>query len=216
MYAVTRLDSEKLAQAQLSIQRALHAPVFLGGFPIKSGVGDTPAAGISGDLPGAVLQASPVSQIEEVARDLQDKLKENKDFNDLRILVNGRGLVIHLPEFLFFNSGEGQFRPELNQEVNPLLAKLAEIFQKIPNHILIEGHTDNRPIHTPQYPSNWELSTARATALVRYFIEQHHLNPGRFSAAGYGEYVPLADNTSEGGRRLNRRVDLIVQPLKRP
>ncbi|RJX34311.1 MAG: hypothetical protein C4525_07540, partial [Desulfarculus sp.] len=60
-------------------------------------------------------------------------------------------------------------------------------------------------MHTPQYPSNWELSTARATALVRHFIEQHHLNPARFSAAGYGEYLPLADNASDEGRRLNRR-----------
>jgi chemotaxis protein MotB len=208
MYAVTRLDTEKLAQAQLSIQRALHAPVFLGGFPLEPGVGDTPAAGRTGDLAGAVLQASPPPQLEEVARTVQESLQHNRDLNEIRLLITGRGLVIHLPEFLFFNSGDATFRPE----GHPFLDKLADILAKILNHVVIEGHSDNRPIHTPQFPSNWELSTHRATNLVRYFIEKHHIDPARFTAAGYGEYAPIADNDTEPGRRLNRRVDVIIKP----
>jgi len=117
--------------------------------------------------------------------------------------------MIHLPEFLFFASGEAAIRPESR----PLLDKLAGILRRIPNPVAVEGHTDNRPIHTPQFPSNWELSTYRATALVRYFIEQHRLDPARFAAAGYGEYAPVADNGDEKGRRLNRRVDIIIKPL---
>ncbi len=208
MYSITRLDTEKLAQAQLSIQRALHAPVFLGGFPLEAGVGDTLAAGRTGDLTGAVLQASPPPQLEEVARTIQESLKHHRHFNEIRLLITGRGLVIHLPEFLFFNSGEATFQPEGHH----FLDRLADILAKIPNHVVIEGHTDNHPIHTPQFPSNWELSTHRATNLVRYFIEKHHLNPARFTAAGYGEYAPIADNDIEAGRRLNRRVDVIIRP----
>lgn len=211
MYAITRLDSEKLAQAQLSIQRALHAPVFLGGFPLESGVNEVPAAGVNGDLAGAVLQESPRAQIQEVARSVQESLQRERDSQDIRLLITGRGLVIHLPEFLFFPSGEAIIRPESHG----LLQQLAGILHRIPNQVAIEGHTDDRPIHTPQFPSNWELSTQRATTLVRWFIEQHHLKPARFVAAGYGEYAPIADNGQEAGRRLNRRVDIIIKPLAR-
>jgi chemotaxis protein MotB len=209
MYAITRLDTEKLSQAQLSIQRALHAPIFLGGFPLEPGVGDTPAAGVTGDLAGAILQIPPATQLKEVAQTVQESLKGKIDLQEIRLLITGRGLVIHLPEFLFFNSGEAAFRPE----GQPFLERLADILAKIPNHAVIEGHTDNIPIHTPQFPSNWELSAHRATSLVRYFIETHHLNPARFTAAGYGEYAPIADNDTEAGRRLNRRVEVIIRPL---
>ncbi len=209
MYAITRLDSQKLAQAQLSIQRALHAPVFLGGFPLESGLAELPAAGVNGDLAGAVLQERSRAQIQEVARAVQESLSRERDFQDIRLFISGRGLVIHLPEFLFFPSGEATIRPESLT----ILDKLAGILHRIPNPVAIEGHTDDRPIHTPQFPSNWELSAQRATALVRWFIEQHHLQPGRFVAAGYGEYAPIADNGQEAGRRLNRRVDIIIKPL---
>lgn len=212
IYAVTRLDSDKLLVAQQSIQQALNAPVFLGGFPLEPGIGTPEAPGSRGDLPAAGLKASPRTQIEEVAHTVQELLREKTDYQDIRLMISGRGLVIHLPEFLFFDSAEAGFRPE----AVPLLDKLAAVLQKIPNQVVVEGHTDNRPIKTDQFPSNWELSTHRATSLVRYFVEKHHLDPARFAAAGYGEYLPLAANDDEAGRRLNRRVDIVIKPLTRP
>jgi len=209
IYAVTRLDSEKLVQAQQSIQRALNAPVFLGGFPLEPGLGDLASPGVKVDLPGAGLRTSPQTQIEEVAHTVQESLQDKTDYHEIRLMVTGRGLVIHLPEFLLFPSGEAGIRPE----ASPLLDRLAAILQKIPNHVMVEGHTDNIPIHTPQFPSNWELSAHRATSLLRYLVEQHHLDPARFAAAGYGEFAPLTSNHDEAGRRLNRRVDLVIKPL---
>ncbi|MBM4285976.1 MAG: flagellar motor protein MotB [Deltaproteobacteria bacterium] len=209
MYAVTRLDSEKLGMAQLSIQRALHAPVFLGGFPLEGGVNEQPAASLAGDLAGAALTTPVRTQLEEVSQEIQKALKEQAEASAIRLLITGRGLVVHLPEFLLFNSGEATFHPE----ANPLLDRLAEVLRRLPNHVAVEGHTDNRPIHTTQFPSNWELSVYRATTLVRYLVEKHRLAPARFAAAGFGEYAPLADNGDEAGRRLNRRVDLIIKPL---
>ena len=97
----------------------------------------------------------------------------------------------------------------------PLLNKLAGILTLIPNQVVIEGHTDNRPIHTPQFPSNWELSTARAAALVRFLVEEHHLDPTRLGAAGYGEYHPVEDNADDKGRQANRRVELIIRPMEK-
>ncbi len=209
IYAISRLDNSKLIQAQQSIQRALNAPVFLGGFPLEPGVGELSAPGTQGDLPAAGLRASPQSQIEEVARIVQETLQTQADSQDIRLMITGRGLVIHLPEFLFFASGEAQIRPEAGS----LLDRLADILKKIPNQVAVEGHTDNRPINTPQFPSNWELSAHRATSLVRYLVEKDHLDPARFAAAGYGEYAPLTSNDDEAGRRLNRRVDIVIKPL---
>jgi chemotaxis protein MotB len=209
MYAITRLDSERLALAQLSIQRALHAPVFLGGFPVTSGIDEVAAAGIKGDLAGAVLQDRLPAQIQEVAHLVQESLRQERDAQDIRLVLTARGLVIHLPEFLFFPSGDAAIRPE----GQALVGTLAAILGRIPNHVAVEGHTDDRPIHTPHFPSNWELSAQRAINLVRHFIEQYGLEPTRFVAAGYGEYAPVADNRQEEGRRLNRRVDIIIKPL---
>lgn len=211
IYAVSRLDNAKLLQAQHSIQRALNAPVFLGGFPLEPGIADLPIPGARGDLPQAGLRASPHTQIEEVAREVQQSLRDQAFHQDIRLMISGRGLVIHLPEFLFFETGEARIRPE----ADPLLNRLAELLRKIPNQVVVEGHTDNVPINNTQFPSNWELSVHRATNLVRYLIEQQHLDPSRFAAAGYGEYAPLASNGEEAGRRLNRRVDIVIKPLLR-
>ena len=211
IYAVSRLDNAKLLQAQHSIQRALNAPVFLGGFPLEPGVADLPIPGAQGDLPEAGLRSSPSTQIEEIAREVQQSLQNQALHQDIRLMITGRGLVIHLPEFLFFETGEAKIRPE----TEPLLNRLAELLRKIPNHVVVEGHTDNVPINTPQFPTNWELSVHRATNLVRYLIEQQHIDPSRLAAAGYGEYAPLASNDEDSGRRLNRRVDIVIKPLLR-
>ena len=77
-------------------------------------------------------------------------------------------------------------------------------------HVMVEGHTDNAPIHTFRYPSNWELSTARATTVVRSLITDFHLSPKRLSASGYGEYYPVAPNDTPENRAKNRRVDIVI------
>ena len=209
IYAVSQLDNSKLIQAQQSINRALNAPVFLRGFPLEPGLGDASAPGAHGDLPAAGLRTSPRTQIEEVAHTVQKSLRNMANYDDIKLMITGRGLVIHLPEFLFFTTGEAQIRPE----AEPLLDRLAGLLRKIPNQVVVEGHTDNRPINTPQFPSNWELSVHRATSLVRYLVEKQHLDPTRFAAAGYGEHAPLTSNDEEAGRRVNRRVDIVIKPL---
>jgi chemotaxis protein MotB len=87
---------------------------------------------------------------------------------------------------------------------------VAHILAATPNAIRVEGHTDNIPIHTARFFSNWELSTARATNVLQYFIAQGNVAPDRLSAAGYGEYKPSAPNTGERNRALNRRVDIVL------
>ncbi len=90
------------------------------------------------------------------------------------------------------------------------MCKLAPILEKSDNHVRIEGHTDNVPINTAEFSSNWELSTRRATEVVRHLIEKYGFQPGRISASGYAEYRPVAPNDTEQNRALNRRIEIIL------
>jgi chemotaxis protein MotB len=114
------------------------------------------------------------------------------------------GLVISLHEAGFFPSGSAEVRPASI----PMLSILATTLPSGP--LRVEGHTDNVPIHTSQFASNWELSTARSTAIARLLLEHGPINPANLSAAGYAEFHPVASNATEEGRTQNRRVDIIL------
>ncbi len=116
------------------------------------------------------------------------------------------GLVISLREIGFFESGSAKLRTTSQAAVK----RIAQVLGAQTNNIRIEGHTDNVPIHNAEFPSNWELSTARATEIIQLFITQYGLAPTRLSAAGYAEYHPVAANDTTEGRTQNRRVDIIV------
>jgi chemotaxis protein MotB len=118
--------------------------------------------------------------------------------------ITAEGLVISLHEFGFFPSGSAEVRAASI----PLLSSLAVTLPAGP--LRIEGHTDNIPIHTAQFATNWELSTARATAIARLLLERGPIDPANLSAAGYAEFHPVASNATAEGRSRNRRVDIIL------
>lgn len=124
----------------------------------------------------------------------------------VRIHVEPRGLVISLSETGVFDSGSDQIKPAGKSMLDTLATSLVSLG----NYIRVEGHTDNVPIHNDRFPSNWELSTARATMVVSYLIIKFGMWPELLSAAGYAEYRPAADNDTEEGKARNRRVDIIV------
>jgi chemotaxis protein MotB len=121
------------------------------------------------------------------------------------IVINQRGLVVSLKEAGFFGSGSSTLKRESYSLLNDVVESLASYS----NGIRVEGHTDNVPMSSTAFPSNWELSTARATSVLQYLVK-HDFEPDRMSAAGYGEYRPVADNDSEAGRQKNRRVDIVL------
>jgi flagellar motor protein MotB len=139
---------------------------------------------------------------ENITAFLQEKGAEDK----VRMVIGPRGLVISLKNTEFFDSGKANVRSGSMF----LLDNITEAISKYSNSIRIEGHTDNVPIKTSLFPSNWELSTARATNIVHYLLDAHSFPPERLSAIGYGEYRPIADNSIEEGRQKNRRVDVVV------
>lgn len=121
--------------------------------------------------------------------------------------LDPRGLVISLlTDKALYDSGSAELKPDVKQLIDQVYGFIAST----ENEIRVEGNTDNVPIRTVAYPSNWELSTARATAVTRYLVEQKGLKPIRVSAAGYGEYNPKTDNLTPEHRAMNRRVDIVI------
>jgi chemotaxis protein MotB len=118
--------------------------------------------------------------------------------------ITADGLVISLHEAGFFPSGSAEVRAASI----PMITILAKTLP--PGSLRVEGHTDNVPIHTMQFASNWELSTARSIAIARLLLEHGPINPANLSAAGYAEFHPVASNATEDGRAQNRRVDIII------
>ena len=115
-------------------------------------------------------------------------------------------ILVRLESEVFFDSG----RADIRSEGIIVLQQFAEILRNIDNEILVSGQTDNVPINTPLYKSNWELSTARATTVVRYFTETLGLDPMKFTATGNGEFRPIEDNNTAEGRQRNRRIEIMI------
>ncbi len=131
---------------------------------------------------------------------------KNGIHDEVSLEINRRGLVISLKEAGFFDSGSAEIR----MSSYPILAKIAESLADYANQIRVEGHTDNIPINTRSFPSNWELSTARATNIVQHLVNYYKFWPEKLSATGYAEFRAIADNDTSDGRAKNRRVDIVV------
>jgi chemotaxis protein MotB len=141
-----------------------------------------------------------------IRTELERALANEITRNEVALHLEPDGLVVSLREIGFFDSGSAAVKPG----AEAALARIATILQEHSGAVRIEGHTDNVPIHTSQFASNWELSTARATGLVRTLVEQHGISAERLAAAGYAEFHPAASNATAKGRQLNRRVDVVI------
>ncbi|MFH1375005.1 MAG: OmpA family protein [bacterium] len=143
---------------------------------------------------------------------LQKELAQLADKEKLNLQKLDQYSVLSLPNTLVFSSGS----IKLSAEGTAVLGKIAEVLKRYPAYeIRIEGHTDNkqiRPEFQNKYATNWELSSARATAVVRHLTNQHKMNPQRLGAVGYGEHRPAATNDNEDGRAKNRRVEFHIYP----
>ena len=126
--------------------------------------------------------------------------------HEVVLAVTPEGFVISLKELGFFDSGKAELLPGAQKKIE----KIARVLARPGVDIRVEGHSDNQPIHTAGFHSNWELSTARAMAVLELLVNDAGFDPTKLSASGYGEYRPVADNATAEGRRMNRRVDLIV------
>jgi chemotaxis protein MotB len=232
LYAISTVDAQKAGKLVTSMRESFDSAVFSQGsrtLQLDHGVGgatsgeilqntsssnglNTNDITIKGmeDLKAITSATRPVLNGEKalgyLKRSVETLLGAEVLKGKVRVHMEPRGLVISLGESGVFDSGSDQIKPD----GKALLDTVATSLVSLGNNIRIEGHTDNVPIHNSRFPSNWELSTARATAVISYLIEKFGLQPDLTSAAGYAEYRPAASNDTEEGKARNRRIDIIV------
>ena len=151
------------------------------------------------------LRDNEVSYLTKLSEKLAFSLQQQVDVGQVEIKNASEWIEVNIKASVLFGSGSAA----LSAPARQLLSQIAAILKDSPNPVQVEGYTDNIPIETNQFPSNWELSAARAASVVRLFQEQK-ISPERMAAVGHGEFHPVADNTTEEGRASNRRISIII------
>lgn len=226
MFAISNVNTSKFEELQKSLKEAFSGNVLPGGQSVLQTGGSskgqqTPK--VQPPIPAIqpLIQkefdkeqkkrsggeGTENEQFKKVKRDLDDYAAKNKLKKKLETQITRRGLVIRLlTDGVLFDSGEAKIKPR----AVPLMEKIAGLLQVDEDHpINVEGHTDNVPIHSSQYPTNWELSTARASSVVRLLIADN-APADRLGAVGYAQLHPLASNSTAKGRARNRRVEIVL------
>jgi chemotaxis protein MotB len=192
LYAMSKIDTEKYSQVVAALGGVFGSPEATS---VKLSVVD-------------VVKTLPEFYRERARIEAEIRKGLNLGSKSLPISItqDERGVTIHLQEQLLFGSGSA----DLKESSLSVLDQLAEVLKKMTNDVRVEGHTDNVPITTAAFPSNWHLSVGRALNVGYYLIEKHHMNAEKVSVVGYSEYRPLMPNTSEDNRSRNRRVDIVI------
>jgi chemotaxis protein MotB len=202
MYSMSVLNITKFRQVAISI---------------RSGYGgqlDNSGHSIMNPAPGGGIRPNIIPELDGPEIRMEKRVKkfiaEEKLQKELRIRQTEQGLVVSIStDPMLFPKGQSALTPRAEQ----VLKQLTDLIRSEQHPIRVEGHSDDLPIHTARFPSNWELSTTRATTVVRYMIDRLGVEPGRLSAAGYADSHPLYPNDSEQHRAYNRRVDLVILRL---
>jgi chemotaxis protein MotB len=223
LYASSQVDKRKVGKLALSIQVAFQE---LGVFNTSSTLiplNDSEAIPFSkvqvventertSDMTRFVqpmkgqLSPSPSAPMKNLQAELEKALAQEIRGHIVELKARREGLIVSLREVGFYVSGSSTLRPSSKDAID----RLAAVLKARTETLRVEGHTDNVPIHNGHFESNWELSTARASDLIKVFIMRYGFEPRRLSAAGYAEFHPVASNDSADGRARNRRVDIII------
>jgi len=175
-----------------------------------AGTGVLPSArAIMDDIPYSVKEKVKGDELLGLKSAFDKHMEEHKMSDHVETEIRKEGMVIILKQRdppVFFDTADARIR----EEAYPILDQIGGLIKDLPNDVRVEGHTDIRPISTPHFPSNWELSAMRATNVLRYLHEVSGIAPERLSAVGYGSYRPIAPNDTELGMSKNRRVEIII------
>jgi chemotaxis protein MotB len=216
LFAISNVDEDKLEQVADSVQTAFgvmdHSGETLlphpGGKvqPIPGVIPPKKKATQEDSKPSAAASKAQ-TQDKALAERLQQLVTQQAGLSaSVALRQEARGVVLQLNDTLLFDSGSSALRPAARRE----LATLARELSRLKQPLRIEGHTDNVPVRGSGYTSNWDLSAARATSVLRFLLDATSLPPAGFSVAGYGEFRPIASNASATGRAKNRRVDIVI------
>ena len=204
MYVMSRVDEKRFEALIRSVQQTVG-----GGGDIVYDAGPTITEGTFDPMHAEVLihgELMEMRELLEVKEKLEKYIAERGLQDQIIVTLEERGVVISFIGAALFPLGSDKMFEESKQ----IVIGIGKILAEIDNYIRIEGHTDNLPINTPRFPSNWELSSARALAVLHKLQKESGIDPRRLSATGYSEYRPIKPNDTEETRRYNRRVDLVI------
>lgn len=205
-----RILSESLDEAFTQNKKVIE-PIQIGEIqrtinPIESLIVESDS-GVEVDDPGdsGVTDDVESVKLQKISQEMETLLSPMIEKKLIDVKRNDLWVEVEMKSNLFFESG----RAEVSEKAYPLLNQISGVLKTIPNQVHVEGFTDNIPIDTMEFPSNWELSASRAASIVHHFSEQG-VSPQKLAAIGYGEHHPVADNRFEEGRNKNRRVVLVI------
>lgn len=209
MFASSHADKKKAKEVSASVKEAIEqgsmpkALMDLLGRKRPPETNDVQAAAteIQKQDPALAALAELVPSLEQLTDSLKSEIQSGK----VSVNMEPRGLVVSLKEAAFFPPAGDS----IEQEAYPIIGKIAESALKLPNKILLEGHTDSTPINNGRFRSNWDLSAARAIAMLNVLADRFEVARERMSVSGYADNVPVSDNETVEGRKKNRRVDVV-------
>jgi len=211
LYSMSNADTAKVQQLSEELKSVLAG----GNWGIFQNIGRTQKRGID-NLSGKggigsknPYQTKNTQQIKVLSK-ANELFKPEIESKYLQVTMDERGLVITLTGDIFFEGGSAH----IEDPARPVLNKVSTLLKSLPNFVRIEGHTDNFKVSMSRqgenYPSNWDLSSARSVNILRYLVEENFVDPRRLSAVAFGEYRPIDDNNTPEGRAYNRRVDIVI------
>lgn len=206
LFAISQTDQTKVT----AMAQAFSSAFNMGGPSFFNQMGPSP--GRQAEIPydedkgnSAYIQEN--QKLEQLKKEMDDYIQQNQLDEDLSTAMTDDGLMIRIKEKALFPSGSADLVAE-SQKIGPVVANL---LATVSQRVIITGHTDNVPIHNARFPTNWDLSSARALTFMKFLLSINgKLDPARFSAIGYGEYRPIADNATDEGRAQNRRVEILI------
>jgi chemotaxis protein MotB len=211
LFSMSAVDAAKFQALKESFQQITGSGSSL--VMPAPGSTSTPSANIN---TGASKKKNDIAAEKEKFEQIKKKLEEYAQSKGIEknviINIDQNGVNVTVTGTILFANGDATLQPAAKAIVKDMF----NIINTIDNPIRIEGHTDNIPIRTAQFPSNWELSTARSTNLIRYLIEEYNFNPKRLSVGAYGEYHPVAPNRTPADRAKNRRVEIMILSSQSP
>ena len=202
LYSMSTIDAEKVRQISQAFNEIMNGKsadsileydLYDGQVPIIGGDSDTDDSDID------------VNQ-QATYQDIKEFVDKNDLSSYLDIIQDERGVILQLRDNILFETGEAT----LKSDALVILDKISALISTLPNNVNVEGHTDNVPINTNEFPSNWELSSARAVNVVRYFVDKKGQDAKRFTAESHADTEPITDNDTAEHRAENRRVNILI------
>lgn len=198
LYAMSRMDVARFQRVADSMKQSFGT--------------DALPMGSTGRQSGGVVTTEVIDQeqLRQIHEQISLKITEAGLEHAITLEMDEEGLLVRMStDEVLFDLGKTDLKPV----AIGFLDSLGTMLVPVANHITVEGHTDNLPISNTRFPTNWELSTARASAVIRFFIERHHMDPARLRASGYADMRPRFPNDTEDHRYCNRRVEVLIKPV---